>query len=93
LPPTNLISNIGNDSVATHTRSDRMWTNAIQNEFLREDFGVPIVNLKADLWLKKNLYKIRLRHAFSTKFTRIQDRFREPKFTDLLTRWEGASKL
>lgn len=93
LPPTNLISNIGNDSVATHTRNDGVWTNAIQNEFSGEDFGVPTVNIEADLWLKKNLYKIRFRHVFSTKFTKIQDKFRDPKLAQLLIRWTSASKL
>ena len=93
LPPTNLISNIGNDSVATHTRADRTWTNAIRNEFSQEDFGVPMINLEADLWLRKNLYKIRLRHIFTTKFTKIKDRFRKPEFANLITRWSSASKL
>lgn len=93
LPPTNLISNIGNDSVATHTQNDRMWTNAIQNEFSKEEFGNPTTNHEADLWLKKNLYKIGMRHIFSTKFTRVQDRFREPKLSVLLLRWNSASKL
>ena len=93
LPPTNLISNIGNDSVATHTRNDGVWTNAIQNEFSGDDFGVPTVNIQADLWLKKNLYKIRFRHVFSTKLTKIQDKFRDPKLAQLLIRWTSASKL
>ena len=93
LPPTNLISNIGNDSVATHTRSDKVWTNAITNDFSQEDFGIPRVNIKADLWLKKNLYKIRFRHFISTNFTKIQDRFRAPKYAQLLIRWDYASKL
>ena len=93
LPPTNLISNIGNDSVATHTRTDRIWTNAIQTEFSQEHFGIPTISLEADLWLKKNFYKIRFRHVFSTKFTKIQDIFRKPKFTELQIRWTSASKL
>ena len=33
LPPTNLISNIGNDSVATHTGEDTLWTNATQGTY------------------------------------------------------------
>ncbi len=93
LPPKNLISNIGNDSVATHTRNDRVWTNAVQNEFSGEDFGIPVFNIKADLWLKKNLYKIGFRHMFSTKFTKILDRFRNPKLAQLVIRWTYASKL
>ena len=93
LPPTNLISNIGNDSVATHTRNDGVWTNATQNDFSKEDFGVPSVNVEADLWLKKNLYKIRFRHLFSTSFTKIKDKFRNPKFEQLTTRWARATNL
>jgi hypothetical protein len=93
LPPTNLITNIGNDSVATHTGADKMWTNANQEKYASEDFGIPTVNLKADIWLKKNFYKIRFRHLFSTRITRLRDFFRKPKFDDLLIRWANASKL
>jgi hypothetical protein len=93
LPPVNLISNIGNDSVATHTGADKMWTNASQEKYSPGDFGVPVINLKADLWLKKNFYKIRFRHLFSTRITRIRDFFRTPKFDDLLKRWTRASKF
>ena len=93
LPPTNLISNIGNDSVATHTRNDGVWTNATQNDFSKEDFGVPSVNVEADLWLKKNLYKIRFSHLFSISFTKIKDKFQNPKFEQLTTRWARSSNL
>ncbi len=93
LPPTNLISNIGNDSVATHTGADKMWTNAILGKYSPEDFGIPTVNLKADVWLKENFYKISFRHLFSTRITRLRDFFRKPKFDDLLKRWAKASKL
>jgi len=93
LPPTNLISNIGNDSVATHTGEDKMWTNATQGKYVLGDFGIPIVNLKADLWLKENFYGITFRHLFSTRITRLRDFFRTPRFDNLLMRWTRASKL
>jgi hypothetical protein len=93
LPPVNLISNIGNDSVATHTGADKMWTNASQGNYIPEDFGIPTVNLEADLWLKNNFYKIRFRHLFSTRLTRLRDFFRKPNLDDLLKRWARASKL
>jgi hypothetical protein len=93
LPPSNLITNIGNDSVATHTGADKMWTNAAPEKYELEDFGIPAVNLKVDLWLKENLYKISFRHLFSTRITRIRDFFRKPKLDELLKRWGRASKL
>ena len=93
LPPVNLISNIGNDSVATHTGADKVWTNASQGKYSTGDFGVPVLNQKAELWLKKNFYKIRFRHLFSTRITRLRDFFRKPKLDDLLKRWDRASKL
>jgi hypothetical protein len=93
LPPTNLISNIGNDSVATHTGEDTLWTNATQGTYAPGDFGIPIVDLKADLWLKENFYGIRFRHLFSTRITRLIDFFHTPRFDDLLVRWSRASKL
>lgn len=93
LPPANLISNIGNDSVATHTGEDKIWTNATQGKYVPGDFGVPIINPKADLWLKENFYGIRFRHLFSTRITRLRDFFRTPRFDNLLMRWTRASKL
>lgn len=93
LPPTNLISNIGNDLVATHTGEDKMWTNATHGKYLPGDFGAPIVDPKADLWLKKNFYGISARHLVSTRITRLTDFFHKPSFEDLLIRWTRASKL
>ena len=93
LPPVNLISNIGNDSVATHTGSDTMWTNATQGRYTTEAFGDPTVNLDAELWLKKNLYKIQVGHLISTRITRLKDFFHTPRFDELIVRWSGASKL
>lgn len=93
LPPANLITNIGNDSVATHTGAEKMWTNTTQEEYAPADFGIPTVNLKADIWLKENFYKISFRHLFSTRITRLSDFFRKPKLNYLLKRWAGASKL
>jgi hypothetical protein len=93
LPPVNLISNIGNDSVATHTGQDKTWTNATQENYTHGDFGVPTVHAQADLWLKKNFYGITFRHLISTRITRIIDFLHKPKFDYLLNRWTSASKM
>ena len=93
LPPVNLISNIGNDSVATHTGADMIWTNATHENYSPEDFGVPVVNQKADLWLKENFYRIQFRHLFSTRITRLRDFFCKPKLEGLLKRWAKTSNL
>ena len=90
LPPENLITNIGNDFAATHTK--------VQNIFLNRESGVYInsgmrinKNQNLDIWIRKNVYNISTRHLFTTRITKILDLlFRRAKFTKLLLRWERS---
>jgi hypothetical protein len=78
LPAVPLVTNVGNDSVATHTALDQRWTHVIAGKYkgsLCQDRNGP-----ADDWLKKHFYRIRLRHALSAKMTCFLDLFRKPMF-------------
>lgn len=73
LPQENLVENVGNDEVSTHTKPNSPWVaqkNAI-SESLR--FDSPELNAELDQWLSKEFYRIRLRHLFSTKLTLLLD--------------------
>jgi hypothetical protein len=72
LPPVNLVTNVGDDSVAVHTRK--------KNPLLR----FPLANLKSsnlsaidnqklDKWIKLNVYGISFRHIFTNQLTLLID--------------------
>jgi hypothetical protein len=78
---TNLISNIGYDKYATNVDSSN-HIGLKTSKFEAAGFE-PKVNDDFDQWLKKNLYKISLRHLFTTQITRFKD-FIRPKSPKLL---------
>ena len=91
LPGTNLISNVGNDSVATHTGNDKLWTHALPENYKGGNFENITLNPQADAWLRENFYQINFRHLITTRITRILDFFRKSKFENLLDRWQNLS--
>ena len=93
LPNENLIQNVGNDSVATHTKIHSSWTQAQTGKFTPFDLGEIGTSENTQKWLRDNFYAIKRRHLISTRITRIVDKFRTPKFDSLNIRWERASKL
>ena len=72
-PGQNLVTNIGDDVVATHTRESTVW---IRTELAtyQLDNSPPMQNLKLDHWLRKNFYQISLRHIVTTRVTWLLDR-------------------
>ena len=72
LPPRNLIMNIGDDSVAEHVEVNSQWTRLPIEERLKH-WTNSEENIACDLWLKKNFYKIRIKHVFSTKINLFID--------------------
>ena len=83
LPPVPYISNIGNDQFATHTSDS--------SQFLfrtAESYVVEKKNLRAspevDLWIRENVYCIRMRHMLSTRITQILDYFRLKPYKKLV---------
>jgi hypothetical protein len=75
MPPIGLVSNIGNDSHAVHTKKSSPWLNRETGEFSAENQINPIFNLMADEWIAKNFFRISPRHLISTRITRIKDFF------------------
>jgi hypothetical protein len=87
LPRENLVTNIGNDSAATHMRGEKNWLFKDVGNYVLNSNDELHINEEADDWLAKNFYKIRLRHLATTRITRLLDRFRKPLFPKLLDRW------
>lgn len=88
LPRENLVSNIGNDSVATHMSGEKNWLFKDIGKYDLNDNDKLCTNEDADNWLAKNFFKIRLRHLATTRITRLLDRFRHPLFPRLNERWD-----
>lgn len=76
LPAESLVTNVGDDANATHTR-DSEWTNKPAGTFL-DQHSQPKTSTAIDLWLKRNFFKISARHLVSTRITQIIDFFRTP---------------
>jgi len=93
LPSQNLVKNVGNDAVATHTGMDENWVNIDTGSFKPELDTKIVLGTENDLWLKENFFDIRPRHLFSTRITRIRDKIRKPALAPLKTRWENASNF
>lgn len=92
LPSQNLVRNVGNDSVATHTGSDQNWVNTDTGLFnLKPDAKIK-TGEENDLWLKVYFFKIRPRHLISTRITRLRDAVKKPPYAPLKKRWDEASK-
>jgi hypothetical protein len=93
LPKYALVSNIGNDSAATHTISESSWLSMKTGSF-DSPRAAPFENPDLDLWLKRRFYKISIRHIFTTQITYLLDLItgRSRRSDDLTSRWENASK-
>jgi hypothetical protein len=72
LPGENLVTNIGNDGVATHTKEDSQWLNLVTGELNMKETE-PTIELELDYWLRKNFYRIRARHLVTNPITSILD--------------------
>lgn len=91
LPAVPLISNVGNDDSATHTKNDTAWLHLIPQDFTLTD-RVPARNMLLDEWLQVRFFQIRIRHFLSTRITLLLDSlgFRPKIMQDLNSRWEKA---
>jgi hypothetical protein len=78
-----LVSNVGDDQLATHTSSDFTWLRKETGEFCQVDESLPVLNLKSEAFLKNEFYQIRKRHLFSTRVTRVRDLLNRGKKTSL----------
>lgn len=91
LPAENLVTNTGNDSVATHTGLDQTWTQLAPSKYVSKSLNSVNRNEKADQWLRDNFYRISWRHILSTRITRLIDSAKIPILDELLVRWRRNS--
>ena len=83
LPAQNLVTNVGQDIAATHTTKKSVYLEVPHGTFINS-MSYPLKSGALDSWYKKNFYRIRFRHLFSTLLTQIMDyiginsRVREP---------------
>jgi len=80
LPKNSLVTNIGDDSVATHTFGPSKWIGVKTGTF-NSPIGNPKYESKIDLWLRNEFFKIKHRHLITTKLTFLRDfllRFKKP---------------
>ena len=92
LPKNSLVSNIGNDQMATHTFVSSPWLNIQTGEFGNTDLP-PTHSLKIDQWLRKNFYGISTRHYITTKITKLRDAGSRPAHKELVSSWQEANKF
>ena len=87
LPGENLVTNIGNDGFATHTKDDSKWLNQGSGNFNFVETD-PKYEPKLDKWLRSNFYRIRTRHLITNPITLILDLFmwNERKKSPLMSR-------
>lgn len=88
LPGINLISNIGNDLVATHMKKESKWVGMPTHSYIRSTFPLKY-SPEVDSWLRGSLYRIGTRHYFTTKLSLFLDRIKVYKRVraPLLDRW------
>jgi len=72
LPRASLVSNVGFDSAATHTKHRSRWLSHDPASFSVPDYA-PKINPQVDEWLKKHFYRVAFRHLFSTRITLLLD--------------------
>ncbi len=72
-PVQNLITNLGHDSVATHTRNDSQFLGRVTGKFAISG-KEPQHNSVIDKWYRQHFYRIRFRHILSTRITKFMDR-------------------
>lgn len=72
-PRNNLVSNVGDDYVATHTNSGSDWLRKETGTFKVSSSSKLVFDLENDDYLKREFYRIRKRHLISTRFTRLKD--------------------
>jgi hypothetical protein len=93
LPKNSLVTNVGNDSVATHTFGASRWIGVKTGSF-DSPISNPEYEFKIDLWLRNEFFKISHKHLVTTKFTLLKDFILKSKkpFAPLKERWNVGEK-
>ena len=91
LPSVALVTNNGNDSIATNVNLKSSWTNLQTFEF-RKPINQPLYSNKVTNWVRNNFFRISFRHIFSTRINYLLDSTirKINKGDDLLSRWAAV---
>jgi hypothetical protein len=91
LPKYSLVSNVGNDQVATHTHGNAQGIKTITGSFSAGN-SLPVINNNVENWLRDEFYKIKPRHSLTTRVTGLMDKVlkRKGKVLTLRENWENA---
>lgn len=74
LPSCNLVTNVGNDEYAQHTKKDSIWLN--RESYASQNMHIVFnSNLRADEWLREYFYEIKLDNIFRYFVSLIRDFF------------------
>jgi hypothetical protein len=73
LPSTSLISNIGHDPVATNTKGSKSILGTVVREF-SDPASPPVYSKIIEKKLRKDVFRISLRHLISTRITHLWDK-------------------
>jgi len=94
LPNEPLITNVGNDSSATHTVENSPWLHLNLGKFNAPQ-NPPAISTTADKWLCSKFYKIALRHLVTTRITHLRDFMNKANipFSPLYERWNFANSI
>lgn len=92
-PRNNLVSNVGDDHVATHTNSGSDWLRKETGTFNDFNGSKLVFDSKIDDYLKREFYRIRKRHLISTRLTRLRDILRKRKRITLSEAVKRASQF
>jgi hypothetical protein len=90
LPPVPYISNIGRDEFATHTSEESPFLNQDAQDFVVNQYPIN-TSKEIDNWIKKNVYKVRMLHLFTTRITLMLDLIRHKPYSNFLDRVEKAN--
>jgi len=93
LPKFPLVTNVGNDTSATHTHGQSPWLHLDTGGFYKPSAS-PLISIPNDSWLRRNLFTISSRHIFSTKVTALIDFLKRNRLPmpPLIDRWKLAEK-
>ena len=92
-PRNNLVSNVGDDHVATHTNSDSDWLRKETGTFNAFNSSKLVFDSENDDYLKREFYRIRQRHLISTRLTRLRDVLRKQERITLSEAVKRASQF
>ena len=88
VPGSNLITNIGGDEHATHTVSGSKWLNGKTEKYVVNDSKLEY-NRALDVWVRRSVYEIGIRHQITTRVTFVVDKLgiNKRKNEPLISRW------